>query len=400
MRATQARKRLPDSTLRVGPVATARTVHWGDACMLSPAKYCTQSARHKLVINLPFIWKRSGPHYGEQASRMHNEVLPSRDNFPMLTVPSLNSIAARLRFRQLNFLITLADLGSLHRVADQLSMTQPGATKMLREIETTFGAQLFERSKRGMQPNELGRCVIRYARLSQSDLGHLREEIAGVLTGKGGRVSVGAIGGALPAVVVRALTRLRETQPALSVSVREDTSAGLLAALDEGRLDLAICRASVALQPERYAYERLSDEQVALAVGPHHPLAKARHVTLEDLMAYGWVLYPSPMPLRTLLEREFKEAGLALPSHTVETASTFVTILLLQESSNLVALLSAETMEFYRQHKMACKLPLEIRSRTEPYGIVTRRDWTLSPVAAMLVEALRSEANRRDETNA
>lgn len=315
----------------------------------------------------------------------------------MLTVPSLNSITARLRFRQLNFLIALDDLGSLHRVADLLSMTQPGATKLLREIETTFGAPLFERSKRGMQPNELGRCVIRYARLSQSDLGHLREEIFGVLAGKGGRLSVGTISGALPAVLVSALTRLHEAQPALSVSVREDTSAGLLTALDEGRLDLAVCRTTVALQPERYAYELLSDEQVAVAVGPRHPLAKVKSVDLADLMNYGWVMYPSPMPLRTLLERELKEAGLPLPTYSIETASTFVTILLLQETTNLVALLTAETLEFYQRRRMACKLPLQIHSRTEPYGIVTRRDSVLSPVAAMLVEALRTEAQLRQK---
>ena len=112
----------------------------------------------------------------------------------MHSIPSLQSISARLRFKQLDFLTALADLGSLSRVGEQMAMTQPGATKMLHEIETTFGAQLFVRSKRGMVPNDMGRCVIRYGRLIQSDLGHLREEITGVLTGKGGRIAVGAIG--------------------------------------------------------------------------------------------------------------------------------------------------------------------------------------------------------------
>ncbi len=307
----------------------------------------------------------------------------------MPEVPSLQSMQARLRFRQLQFLTALSDLGSLHRVAEQLGMTQPGATKMLREIETTFGAQLFVRSKRGMRPNELGGCVVRYARLSQSDLGQLRDEIAGVLTGKGGRLSVGAIGGAMPAVLVRALTRLRAIQPALSVSVREDTSAGLLAALDDGRLDLAICRTTVSAEPDRYVYEPLCEEQVVIAVGAHHPLAHARTVTLPQLMQYGWVFYPSPMPLRSVLEREFKEAGLPFPEYTTETASIFVTMLLLQEDANLVALLTAETMAFCQRHRLARQLPLAIRSRTEPYGIVTRRGSLLSPAATMLAQALR-----------
>lgn len=309
----------------------------------------------------------------------------------LITTPSLQSMSARLRFKQIGFLIALDEGGSLHRVAEQLAMTQPGATKMLHEIETTFGARLFERSKRGVQANELGRCVLRYARLLQSDLGHLREEFMGVLTGKGGRLRIGAIGGAFPAVVIPALSRLRESQPTLSVNVREDTSAGLLAALDDGRLDLAVCRTTVAPEPERYDYEMLCDERVAIAVGPHHPLGTATAVTLAELAPLNWILYPNWMPLRTLLEREFREAGLSLPEYTTETSSIFVTMLLLQQPNHPVALLTAENMEFFVRHGLGHRLPLQLRARTEPYGIVTRRDAVLSPAANLMVAALRAE---------
>ncbi len=306
--------------------------------------------------------------------------------------PSLQSISSRLRFKQLSFLIALDEGGSLHRVAEHLAMTQPGATKMLHEIETTFGARLFDRSNRGAQANELGRCVLRYARLLHSDLGHLREEFTGVLTGKGGRLRVGAIGGAFPAVVIPALTQLRKLQPALSVNVREDTSAGLLASLDDGRLDLAICRTTVAPEPERYTYELLCDERVAVAVGPNHPLAREKSITLAQLAGLNWILYPSLMPLRTLLEREFQEAGLALPEYTTETSSIFVTILLLQQADHPVALLTAENMDFCIQHGLGHRLALQIRARTESYGIVTRRDAELSPAAHLMVKTLRQVA--------
>ncbi len=308
------------------------------------------------------------------------------------SIPSLQSISARLRFKQLSFLICLDEAGSLHRVAEQMAMTQPGATKMLHEIEATFGAQLFSRSKLGVQVNELGRCVLRYARLLQSDLGHLRDEFAGVLSGKGGRLTIGSIAGALPAVVVPALTLLHKSQPSLSVSVREDTSAALLAALDEGRLDFAVCRATVAPEPERYSYEPLCQERVAVVVGPMHPLAKAKRVTLKQLSKLNWILYPSLMPLRTLLEREFKQAGLQLPEYTTETSSIYVTLLLLQESSHLVALLTAENMEFAVRHGLGHCLPIRIHSRTESYGVVTRRDAVPSPAANLMIAAMREKA--------
>lgn len=308
----------------------------------------------------------------------------------MKDLPSLSSLAARLRFRQLQFLVALDEDGSLHKVAERLAMTQPGATKMLRELETTFGATLFERSRRGVLPNELGRCVVRYARLAQADLGQLRLEMTGVLSGQGGHLAVGAIGGAITGVLIDALVRLRAAQPDLVVSLREDTSAGLLAALDEGRLDLALCRTRVATRPELYHWELQAEEPAAVAVGPGHPLAGARKVRLADLASSRWVVYPTNMPLRTLLEREFAQAGLPLPPPAVETASIFSTVLLLQKDPSLVALLAASTLAVYVQHGMAVALPLKIRSRTEPFGIVTRKGWQPSPTAALLIDVLRA----------
>jgi hypothetical protein len=89
-------------------------------------------------------------------------------------LPTVDTIVTRLRLKQLRLLIALDEHGSLHRAADEMTLTQPGATKALREIEATFGATFFTRSPQGIQPNELGRCVIprptrrRYSGLSRS----------------------------------------------------------------------------------------------------------------------------------------------------------------------------------------------------------------------------------------
>lgn len=307
-------------------------------------------------------------------------------------LPSLHAIGSRLRFRQLRLLIAIDDTGSLHRAAEQLSMTQPGASKALRELEETFGAALFERSTHGLAPNDLGRCVIRYARLIGTDLHHLRDEMNGILRGQGGRIAVGTIGGALPTLLVPAVQRLKASQPAISVEIFEDTSARLLQLLAEGRLDLAICRPSVAPQPENYEAEELCGEQVAVAVGPRHPLAAATQVALADVVQLPWVLFPSQMPLRTLLERALLEADLPFPSHAIETASTFASVLLLADSAELVALFSAETVDFFERRGLLRRLPLALGARVESYSLVRRRGSQASPGAAMLMDEIRRAA--------
>ena len=91
--------------------------------------------------------------------------------------PPLHSIISRLPLKQLRPLVALGEHSPLLKAWQQVALTQPGASKALQEIETTFGTPLFVRTNRGLEPNAVGHCVIRYAHLIQTDLAHLREEI-------------------------------------------------------------------------------------------------------------------------------------------------------------------------------------------------------------------------------
>lgn len=301
--------------------------------------------------------------------------------------PSLNSIMSRLHVKQLRLLIALDEHGSLLGAARQVALTQPGASKALQEIETTFGTSLFTRTNRGLEPNDAGRSVIRYARLIQTDLAHLREEIIGIMSGEGGRVAVGTIMGAVP-LLTTAISRVIADHPKLSIEIVEDTSAALLSQLDSGRLDLAICRTTVSTTPYLYESATFVEETLAVIASTQHPFAYARRLSLKDLVDYRWVVYRANMPMRLLLEREFHEADLRFPVHLLETTSAFATLSLLQENPTLVALVSTDVAKFCSGYGFTTTLPLPITSRSEPYELVSRKGVPDSPAARLLREAL------------
>ncbi|ROQ53541.1 LysR family transcriptional regulator [Pseudomonas putida] len=296
-------------------------------------------------------------------------------------------MASRLRMRQLRLLISLDELGSIHKAAQALSITQPGATKALNEIESTLGAVLFERTSKGLEANDLGRCVVRYARLINTDLAHLREEMIGILQGHGGRLSVGSIMGAVP-MLVEGLARLRESQPDLSVSIVEDTSDRLLSLLDQGRLDVVICRTSVSPRPGAYVSRARHQEQLVVVANLQHPLVGCAELRLEALADSRWVVFPVNMPMRLALEREFREAGLSFPLYPIETSSTFTTLTLLLQDRGLVAVMPWDSARIALEHGMLAQLPLVLNSRSEPYEVVTRKGVELPVPAQLLIEAL------------
>jgi DNA-binding transcriptional LysR family regulator len=302
---------------------------------------------------------------------------------------TLNVLLSRLRMKQLQLLIALDDHTSLHKAAGAMSMTQSAASKALQELETMLEAPHFERSKSGMIPNQLGHCVIRYARLVATDLTALCQDVAEIRSGRGGRLAIGAIMGAIPECVVPALNDLHAGQPGLSIEVVEDTSARMLLQLDEGRLDLVIGRAAVAADPSKYHYHPLDDEPLSVVVGYEHPSLARKEVTLRDLAGHRWVMYPSHMPLHALLEREMDLAGLEMPDNPISTASTFVTVALLQNSVDLVSLLPTAIAALFARQKMLRLVPVKLKSPSQTFGVVTRKGGVLSPPAEQFIALLR-----------
>jgi DNA-binding transcriptional LysR family regulator len=301
----------------------------------------------------------------------------------------MNTVVSRLRFRHLRLLVALEEHGSLLRAAEQVALTQPGASKALHEIETMFGVPLFARTNRGLEPTEAGHCVIRYARLMQSDLSHLHEEMTAVTSGQGGRLSVGVIMGAVP-FLTEALSRVLAKQPSLSVEIVEDTSARLLSLVDDGRLDLAICRTTVSSRAEHYASTVVREETLAVVAHRDHPLAAAVQVTLPDLADFRWVVYTANMPMRLLLEREFGQAGLRFPRELLETTSAFTTLSLLQSNPSFIALVSIDVARFCEKFGLTRILPLTLGSKSEPYELVTLKRNAPTQVVGWLIEEIVS----------
>lgn len=308
---------------------------------------------------------------------------------PVPSPQSLHSLLARLRMKQLQLLIALDEHKSLHKAASALAMTQSAASKSLSELESILDAQLFERTRAGLVPNQFGHCVIRYARLMATDLGALCEEMAQLRSGRGGRLAVGAVMGAVPEILVPAVDRLQRGHPELSIEIVEDTSAHLLALLDEGHLDLLVARASVSDNPGKYHYQPLSEEPLSVVVSVAHPRVRSKQMSLTALAAYRWVTYPSHMPLHAVLEREMDLAGLTMPVNTISTASTFVTVALLQQGSDMVAILPTAVAEMFVARGMLRILPVTLRSMSQTIGIVTRKGGELSRAGEAFVKLLK-----------
>ena len=300
-------------------------------------------------------------------------------------------LRARLKTRQLLLLIALDEQRNIHRAAEELHMTQPAASKQLKDLEDMLEVRLFERLSRGMEPTIYGETMIRHARMALTSLSLAHEDIVALKSGLSGQVTIGAIMTPGMALLPRAISRVKQAAPQMRIGVEVETSNILLDRLQRGTLDFLVARILDAANQSELHYEELADEPVCVVARVGHPFEHAEHLQLEDIVRAGWVLAPQGSVLRHRSDMMFRRAGLAPPSNVVDTTALLLIISLLQQTDSL-HLMPQEVARYYAQLNILTILPIQVAIKMDGFGIITRRDQLLSPSAGVLLDAIRVAA--------
>ncbi|VTU14291.1 Galactose-binding protein regulator [Variovorax sp. SRS16] len=300
-------------------------------------------------------------------------------------------IRARLKTRQLLLLVALAEEGNIHRAAQVLNMTQPAASKLLKDLEDVLEVSLFERHPRGMRPTWYGEAMIRHARGALASLNQAHDEVAALKAGRFGQVNVGAITAPGLTLLPPAVAAVKREQPTLRIALEIETSPVLLERLEQGKLDILVARLFAEHDKSQLRYEALTEEPVCALVRPGHPLLGTSGLGLRDVVSAGWIVPPAGSVLRHRFELMFQEEGVQPPINVIETAALLFITRMLQQS-DMIAVLAADVAHYYASHGIVAVLPLEMPCHMDAFGIITRTDRLLSPAAKVMMKALKAES--------
>ena len=297
-------------------------------------------------------------------------------------------IRARLKTRQLLLLVALAEEGNIHRAAQVLNMTQPAASKLLKDLEDMLEVELFERLPRGMRPTWYGESMIRHARMVLANLGQAYDEITALKAGLFGQVGVGAITTPGITLLPRAMSQIKQEHPNLRVSLDIETSPVLMERLAQGKLDMVVARLSAEHDKAMYRYEQLAEEPICALVRSGHPLLSVAGLTLRDVASAGWIVPPAGSVLRHRFDLMFQQEGLSPPINTIETSALLFMTRMLQQS-DMVGVVASEVANYYASHGLLSVLPMDMPCHMDAFGLITRTDRLLSPGAKVMMKALR-----------
>ncbi|HEY6048636.1 MAG TPA: LysR substrate-binding domain-containing protein, partial [Sphingomicrobium sp.] len=142
--------------------------------------------------------------------------------------------------KQLQYLVALRQHGHFGKAAEACFVTQSTLSASLRELESSLGLTLVERTRRVVRFTALGE------RIADKAIRLLREaeELAEMARAEGqplhGELRMGVIPTIAPFLLPAMLPRLRSEWPKLKLYLREETSQAACEALHRGHLDCVL----------------------------------------------------------------------------------------------------------------------------------------------------------------
>ena len=212
--------------------------------------------------------------------------------------------------KELEYVVTIADEGSISRAAEKLYMAQSSLSQFLARYEAELGARLFTRTGGGVRPTGAGEIFVRSARKMLLQYQQVRAELKEADFARSGVIQFGISSFRGGALIPPVLKRFHADYPLVDVIIHEHNTNVLNRKTAAGELDLVALPQGE--KPE--TSETVLRDEVVLVVNRSHPMME--HVRfdyphrpwtdLADAAPFEFLLSNPSTVLGGIAEREFE----------------------------------------------------------------------------------------------
>ncbi len=280
----------------------------------------------------------------------------------------------------------MAQERSFSRAAARLHRTQPAVSQVIRKLESDLGEVLFERASRDGSLTQAGELLRDYA----EKLIGIRHEAIGALkelqTLDRGRLLLAA-NEYTCLYLLPVLDEFRRRCPNIGIAVQRSLATKIPDELLLRNVEFGI----MSYRPDDHFHSiRVYTDELAFVVGPNHPLASRKSLSINDLGEENFVAHNVPSPLRRKVIEVFAahntplNMDVELPS--LEAIKRFVA------SGNGVALVPGLTAQPELAAGALIRIPVKELQIERTLRLVHRTQANLSHAALAFLAAVRSLA--------
>jgi DNA-binding transcriptional LysR family regulator len=290
-----------------------------------------------------------------------------------------------VELRRLRYFVAVAEELHFRRAAAKLHLAQPALSQQVKKLELELGVDLLHRTKRDVSLTPPGEVLLVEARRILRQADDAARAVREAQDGTTGRLRIGHLADALPALVPRAIVRFSTLHPQIRVSLETLDARRAVDDVRSGRLDVAVVGLPAATSG--LTVSQIGTEEVVAALAERHLLSGRSQISLSALSDVPVLVLPRETnpAFYDGLTAACREAGVA--PLVVETHESRVEHVLLSVASGAgVALLPSSAADRYITPGVRYS-SLEPPAPLTEVGLVTRVDAGESSVSTFVTIA-------------
>lgn len=284
--------------------------------------------------------------------------------------------------KSLQAFVAVAEEGHFGKAAKRLGITQSGLSQIVKNLESTIGGRLIDRTTRSVSLTDVGEAFLENAREVLQAHRLAEQKMANVVRGDEGTVRLGFVSSAALGIVPRLAALAHQHAPGLRLSLTEMTSEEQIPQLKSGDIDVGVMRE--VQQFPGLMIHHLATEPLLVALPNTHRLSDHSQLRIGELRDEGFIMFPRTRVsyLHDLIHQLCHRSGFT-PVVT-ERAVQFPTILGLVSSNAGIAIVP-QALTAIKLPNVAF-VPLEDDDAVSQIYIAHRSDDKVAPSAKRLVK--------------
>jgi DNA-binding transcriptional LysR family regulator len=300
--------------------------------------------------------------------------------------------ARRLKLRQLEIIVAVAETGSMAKAATLLAVTQPAISRAIADAEHDLGVSLFDRSPQGVTPTEYGRAFLRRGIAAFDEIDQAVKDIEFLADPSAGEVRIGSGAGLAEGIVLAIINRLSRRYPRIVYDIVITEGLALCEKLRDRAVEVGLgIQSPETARVDDILLEPLYEESMLVVAGADSPWARRRKIELAELVNERWTWPSPPSRFNRLVVEAFRASGLELPCAAVQTHALNVRISL-AATGPFLAVVPAGVMSAPSKYPSVRVLPVKFPATLRQVAIFTLKKRALSPLAQRFVECARELA--------
>ncbi|KWT01810.1 LysR family transcriptional regulator [Pseudomonas savastanoi] len=215
----------------------------------------------------------------------------------------------RLNLNHLHTFSLVIAHGSFSAAAERLHLTQPAVSLQIRQLEDQLNLKLIERVGKRLKPTSAGTMLLEHIARIDAVVEDALLELSSHASGVAGKIAIGTGATACIHLLPPMLQALRRRFAQLDVRVSTGNTDGILKAVEENRLDLALVTLPASGR-SLHITPLLEDEFVAIFASSQQPIAA--EMTPEHLCELPLVVFEAGSSTRLLINEWFLQAGIRI----------------------------------------------------------------------------------------